>query len=180
MATPLGTISYFSEEEVVAQSDTKLVGSIVESLSVEFDQERYVKFLSTGVASPKSAKRCRKVSTKTAQSQSLSLSQEDKPESSKKMRLASPVATPKASPTMTINFGGGYTLLTGDQSQSRQAKRNVDRRRRRKNQRVEKALRREAMESMEKPLQNWPSYGKRDDQQLQNQRDSQNALKQRN
>ena len=64
MATPLG-ISYFTDEEMVAQSDTKLLGSTVESLMVEFDQERYEKFLSTGFSSPKSTRRCRKVSTKT-------------------------------------------------------------------------------------------------------------------
>ena len=72
MATPLGTI-YYTDEEMVAQSDTELLGSMVESLVVEFDQERYEKFLSAGSVSPKATRRFRKVSQETPISLSLSL-----------------------------------------------------------------------------------------------------------
>ena len=76
MATPLGT-SYFTNEEVVAQSDTKLIGSKVETLVVEFNQARYEALLSAGDSSLKTIKRGRKVSTTSTISLSLSNSEEE-------------------------------------------------------------------------------------------------------
>jgi hypothetical protein len=154
MATPLGILSYHTDEEMVAQSDTKLLGSTVESLVVEFDQERYEKFLSS-----KSTRRFRKVSRETTQALSLSLSlckeessDEDRLESFKKIHRSSPMAMPKESSKLVIRFADGYTLQAGGPSQSRQAKKNMDRRQRRKARRLEEALRREAMEKMEESL----------------------------
>ena len=72
MATPLG-MNYFTDEEMVAQSDTELLGSTVESLMVEFDQGRYEKLLSMGSTSPKCTRRFRKVSHETTKSLSLPL-----------------------------------------------------------------------------------------------------------
>jgi len=40
MATPLGTI-FSTDEKAVAQANLKLIGSTVESLVVEFDQEKF-------------------------------------------------------------------------------------------------------------------------------------------
>ena len=65
MATLLGTFSYYTDEEMVAQSDTELLGSMVESLTVEFDQERYEQFLFAGSVSPKATRKFRKVSQET-------------------------------------------------------------------------------------------------------------------
>ena len=96
MATPLGTI-YYTDEEMVAQSDTELLGSMVESLVVEFDQESYEKFLSAGSVSPKETQRFRKVSQETPLSLSLSeeSSDEDKRKSFKKTHHPSPMAISK-------------------------------------------------------------------------------------
>ena len=44
MATPLGT-AFSTDEKVVAQADVQLLSKIVESLVVEFDQEKFKKFL---------------------------------------------------------------------------------------------------------------------------------------
>ena len=52
MATPLGT-SFTTDEEIVAQANYKRMGSEVESLEVEFNQQKYEEFLSSGSASPK-------------------------------------------------------------------------------------------------------------------------------
>ena len=52
MATPLGT-SFSTDENVVAQIDVRLFGKTLESLIVEFDQEKFEKFLSSSSASPK-------------------------------------------------------------------------------------------------------------------------------
>jgi len=161
MATPLGMI-YYTDEEMVAQSDTELLGSMVESLVVEFDQERYEKFLSAGSVSPKATRRFRKVSQETPLSLSLSeeSSDEDKRQTFKKARHPSPMAmTKKASKVtrgqdkLTIHLAHGHTLSTGGPSTPRQRKRNADRRLRRKARRVEATLRREAMEKMKESLQ---------------------------
>ena len=43
MATPLGT-NFSTDEKIVAQADVKFLGSMVESLIVEFDQENLKNF----------------------------------------------------------------------------------------------------------------------------------------
>ena len=40
MATPLGTV-FSTNEKAIAQTDLKFLGSVVESLVVEFDQEKF-------------------------------------------------------------------------------------------------------------------------------------------
>ena len=40
MATPLGN-TFTTDEVIVAQADYKLIGSEVESLNVEFDQQKF-------------------------------------------------------------------------------------------------------------------------------------------
>ena len=52
MATPLG-ISFSTDENAVTQADVQLLGRNVESLVVEFDQEKFEEFLSLGSTSPK-------------------------------------------------------------------------------------------------------------------------------
>ena len=52
MATQLGT-SFFTDEKAVAQADVQLLEKMVESLVVEFDQEKFEEFLSSSSASPK-------------------------------------------------------------------------------------------------------------------------------
>ena len=52
MATLLG--KYFStDENVVAKADVQLLEKTVESLVIEFDQEKFEEFLFSGSASPK-------------------------------------------------------------------------------------------------------------------------------
>ena len=161
MATPLGNI-YYTDEEMVAQSDTELLESIVESLVVEFDQERYEKFLYAGSVSPKATRRFRKVSQETPLSLSLSeeSSDEDRRQTFKKARHPSSMARNKKASKVThgqdkliIHLAHGHTLSTRGPSTPRQRKRNADRQLRRKARRVEAALRREAMEKMEESLQ---------------------------
>ena len=60
MATPLGTS--FSDEEVVAQSEVYLTGTIVETLIIEFDQAKFEEALSSGSLSPKAMRKIHKVS----------------------------------------------------------------------------------------------------------------------
>ena len=55
MATPLGTI-FSTDEKIVAQTDVKFLGSMVESLVVEFNQERFEEFLSSGSKSLKATR----------------------------------------------------------------------------------------------------------------------------
>ena len=64
MSTLLGN-TFSTDEKVVAQADLKLIGSTVESLIVEFDQEKFKQLLSSGSVSPKSIQKYRKVSRKT-------------------------------------------------------------------------------------------------------------------
>jgi len=64
MATPLGT-SFSTDENVVAQIDVRLFRKTLESLIVEFDQEKFEKFLFSSSASPKEMQQYRKVSSKT-------------------------------------------------------------------------------------------------------------------
>jgi len=52
MAPPLGT-SFSTDENVVMQSDVQLFGKTVESLVIEFGQEKFEEFLSSDSASPK-------------------------------------------------------------------------------------------------------------------------------
>jgi len=52
MVTPLGK-SFSTNENVVAQADVRLLGKTVESFVVEFDQEKFEEFLSSGSARPK-------------------------------------------------------------------------------------------------------------------------------
>jgi len=106
MSIPLGTI-YYTDEEMVAQSDTELLGSMVESLIVEFDQERYEKFLSAGSVSPKATRKFRKVSQETPLSPSLSeeSSDEDRRKPCKKARHPSPMAMSKKASTTKVTRG---------------------------------------------------------------------------
>ena len=64
MATQLGNI-FSTDEKAIAQVDFKLLGSMVESLVIEFDQEKFEQLLS-GSISPKSTRQYRKVSSETA------------------------------------------------------------------------------------------------------------------
>ena len=64
MATPLGP-SFSTDEKAVAQADLKLLGSTIESLVVEFDQEKYDQFLSSGSIIHKAMRQYCKVSTET-------------------------------------------------------------------------------------------------------------------
>jgi len=52
MATPLGK-SFYTDENVVAQADVRLLGKTVESLVVEFDQGKFKEFLSSGSTVPR-------------------------------------------------------------------------------------------------------------------------------
>jgi len=52
MATPLGNV-FSTDEKAIAQVDFKLLGSTVESLIVEFNQEKFEELLSSGSISPK-------------------------------------------------------------------------------------------------------------------------------
>ena len=63
MATLLG--KGFCDEEVVAQSDVHLTGTIVETLMVEFDQAKFEKAISSGSLSPKAMRKIHKVSKET-------------------------------------------------------------------------------------------------------------------
>ena len=52
MATLLGN-SFSTYEKAIAQIDLKLLESTIESLIIEFDQEKYEQFLSSGSIRPK-------------------------------------------------------------------------------------------------------------------------------
>jgi len=64
MAPPLGT-SFSTDENVVMQSDVQLFGKTVESLVIEFGQEKFEEFLSSDSASPKAMWQYRKISSET-------------------------------------------------------------------------------------------------------------------
>lgn len=40
--------SFFTKDNVVAQFDEKLIGLVVETLVVEFDQQKYEEYISSG------------------------------------------------------------------------------------------------------------------------------------
>lgn len=71
METLLGT-SFFTEDKVVAQADTKVLVSNNESLIVKFNQEKFEELFSSGSISPKAIRKLRKVSNKSC-SQASSL-----------------------------------------------------------------------------------------------------------
>ena len=48
MATPLGKVTFVTEERTMVQDDVLRKGKMVESLVVEFDQAKYEEFLSSG------------------------------------------------------------------------------------------------------------------------------------
>jgi len=62
MATPLGN-TFSTDEKAVVQAELKLLGSIVELLVVEFNQEKFEHLFSSGFVSSKSTQRYRKVSS---------------------------------------------------------------------------------------------------------------------
>jgi hypothetical protein len=64
MATPLGN-TFTTDEVIVAQAYYKLMGREVESLTVEFDQQKYEEYLSSGSASPRQGRGSRKFASKT-------------------------------------------------------------------------------------------------------------------
>ena len=57
--------SFSTDENVVAQVYVRLFGKAVESLVVEFDQEKLEEFLSSSSASPKAMRQYRNVSSET-------------------------------------------------------------------------------------------------------------------
>ena len=66
METPLGTV-FSTNEKVVTQIDLRLLGSMIESLVVKFDQEKFEELLSLGSISPKvSSKTCSQVSSESS------------------------------------------------------------------------------------------------------------------
>ena len=60
MVTPLGNV-FSIDEKVIAQVHLNLIGSTVESLVVEFDQEKFEQLLSSGSVSSKSMQKYHKV-----------------------------------------------------------------------------------------------------------------------
>ena len=64
MVTPLGT-SFSTDENTMVQIDVQLLGKTVESFVIEFHQEKFEEFLSSGSASPKATRQYRKVSFET-------------------------------------------------------------------------------------------------------------------
>ena len=95
MAAPLG-INFSTDEKVVTQANVKLIGSTVESLIVEFDQQKFEQLLSSGSVSPKSMQKFRKVSNETRSPTSPKVSQEKT--SSKANRTSSDKAHGSSSP----------------------------------------------------------------------------------
>jgi len=74
MATSLGNTFFSTDEKAIAQANLKLIGPIVESLVVEFDQEKFEQLLSSGSISPKSMWKYRKVLSETRSLASLEVS----------------------------------------------------------------------------------------------------------
>lgn len=70
LVTLLGSL-VISNDMVVAQSGNILVGTMVESLVMEFDQEKYEDFLSSGSISPKSLQKYRKVQINLASNEAI-------------------------------------------------------------------------------------------------------------
>ena len=64
MTTPLGT-TFSTDKKVVAQTDLKFIGSTIESLIVELDQEKFEQLLSSGSVSPKFIQKYHKISSET-------------------------------------------------------------------------------------------------------------------
>ena len=64
MVTPLGNI-LSTDEKAVAQADTKFMGSNGRIVIVEFDQEKFEEFLSSGPKSPRAVRQYHKVSLGT-------------------------------------------------------------------------------------------------------------------
>jgi len=64
MVTPLGTV-LSTDEKAAVQTDLKLIGSTIESLVIEFNQEKFKQLLSSGSVSLKSMRKYRKVSNET-------------------------------------------------------------------------------------------------------------------
>ena len=62
--TPLGT-SFSTDKNVMAQADIWLLGKMVESLVVKFDQGKFEEFLSSGSARPKAMRQYRIVTSET-------------------------------------------------------------------------------------------------------------------
>ena len=62
MATPLGS-SFSTDDNIVAQADVQLLGMIVESLVVEFDQGKFEKFFSSGSATSNTMLQYHKISS---------------------------------------------------------------------------------------------------------------------
>lgn len=102
MATPLGT-TFFTEENVVAQANFKLMGSTIESFVVEFDQEKYEKLLSSGSLSSKATRNFHKIISKprslalTEAHSQESASSKSSQETFNKTRASNPLRVPKAS-----------------------------------------------------------------------------------
>jgi len=64
MATPLGN-TFSTDENAMAQADVQLHRKTVESLIIEFDQEKFNEFLSSSSANPRTMRQHHKVSSST-------------------------------------------------------------------------------------------------------------------
>ena len=95
MATPLGT-TFFTDEQVVAQGDVCFMGKTIESLVMEFNQEKYEEFLSSGSKSPRVAHQYRRVSSEIRSQVSS--------ETSPKMACANSVIPGRVTSVVRINI----------------------------------------------------------------------------
>ena len=75
MTTLLGTF-FFTDENAVVQVDAWLLEKTVESLIIEFDQEKFEEFLSSGSTNSKAMRQYRKVSSETRSRISLEITSE--------------------------------------------------------------------------------------------------------
>ena len=72
MATPLGT-SFSTDENAMAQTWCPAFWQMVESLVIEFDQEKFEEFFSSASFSPKAMRQYHKVSSETRSQISLEI-----------------------------------------------------------------------------------------------------------
>ena len=61
MVTPLGTF-FFSNKKTVSQCDEQIIGTITETLVINFDQEKFDQLLSEGNLSPVNVRKHQKIS----------------------------------------------------------------------------------------------------------------------
>ena len=73
MTTPLG-ISFSTDDNTVEQADIRLLGKMMESFIVEFDQGKFEEFLSSRSTSPNTMRQYRKVSSENRSQNSSEIS----------------------------------------------------------------------------------------------------------